>query len=320
MNKHKTLIIKTGYSEILENRNNSRKVSLGDVLRTTPILHLYKTDLITWVTDLDAFPLLKEDPLIHKLLPYDFTTAIQLQAEEFDTVINFEKIPGICALADRIKAWKKFGFRFDTRTGEAEAYDRAYEVLAVSADPKSKKENSKTTQELLFEMVGAKWRGEEYSLGYKPQGKETYDIALNTHIGQKWPTKAWPIENWDKLEKRLTRDGLRVTRQDELIDGKRVNRFTDLYSYMDWISSAKLIVSNDSLGLHLGIAMKKKVLGLFGPTPDKEVYFYNRGEAIVSTSDCEYLPCFRGECLNGNNCMNLIKYQDVLDKIKKYLV
>ena len=42
MSNHKVLIIKTGYSEFLDNGDESRKVSLGDVLRTTPLLHVYK--------------------------------------------------------------------------------------------------------------------------------------------------------------------------------------------------------------------------------------------------------------------------------------
>lgn len=312
----KVLIIKTGYSEILEGRNNSRKVSLGDILRTTPLLHAYKNDSVTWVTDIDAFPLLENNPLIHKLLPYDFTTAYQLEAEEFDTVINLEKIPGICALADRIKARRnRFGFTFNTQTGEAEAYDRAYDVLTVSSDPKAKRENKRPSSELLFEMVGLKWKGEEYSLGYRPQTKEIFDVALNTQIGQKWPTKAWPVENWDTIERKLIEMGIKVTRQDKQPPAV----LKDLNSYMDWINSSRLLVTNDSLGLHLGIAMKKYVIGLFGPTPSSEVYFYGQGEAMVPRVDCQYLPCFEGKCKTGLNCMTTINPELVLDKIKRYI-
>src|SRR3989344_2548321 len=112
--KEKILIIKTGYSEFLDKENNFRKVSLGDILRTTPLLHLFKNDHVTWVTDESAYPLLKDNPYIHRILFLDFLTMQQLQAEEFDTIINLEKIPGICALTDKIKAWKKYGFRLDT--------------------------------------------------------------------------------------------------------------------------------------------------------------------------------------------------------------
>jgi heptosyltransferase II len=316
MKKDKVLIIKTGYSEVLDRKGNSRLVSLGDVLRTTPLLHLHRESQVTWIADPAAFPLLEGNEAIHKLLPYDFTTALQLQAEEFDTVINLEKIPGVCALSDRVRARRsRYGFTFDSQTGEAEALDKAIDVLTVSSSPRLKKENRKTSQELLFEMVGANWKGEEYLLGYKPTTGEFYDVALNTQVGQKWPTKAWPDRNWGLLEELLGKEGLKVTRQDK----QSAEVLNNLYSYMNWINSARLVVSNDSLGLHLGLALRKRVLGLFGPTPSSEVYFYGRGEAITPESDCEHLPCFRGQCATGENCMDRINSETVLNKIREYL-
>ena len=101
MDKRKILIFKTGYSEVLDKKSNSRRTSFGDILRTTVLLHKFKNDHVTWVTDKSAFPLLVDNPYINRLLPYDFTTALQLENEEFDTIINLEKIPGICALSDK---------------------------------------------------------------------------------------------------------------------------------------------------------------------------------------------------------------------------
>jgi heptosyltransferase II len=315
MGEHKILILKTGYSEILDKESISRKVSLGDVLRTTPILHLYKNNKVIWVSDEQACPLLEGNQFISRLMPYDFSTRDQLLAERFDTLINLEKFPPICALANQINAWRKYGFRLDPQTGKAEAYDRASEVLTVSADISCKKENKRTVQELLFEMVGAKWDGEEYILGYKPKSKEIYDVGLNMKVGQKWPVKEWLPENWDKLEAKLSEEGIKVSRQDR--QGKEV--LSDLRSYIEWINSARVIVSNDSLGLHLGLATGKKVIGLFGPTPHSEMHFYGRGEAIIPVSSCSYFPCFEGECKTQRSCMEDISVDVVYEKVKKYI-
>lgn len=313
--KHKVLILKTGYSEILDGKNNSRTVSFGDILRTTCLLNLFKDDNVTWVTDVKAFPLLENNPFIHSLLPYDFTTALQLQAEHFDTIINLEKIPGICALADKINAWRRFGFRFDPKKGEAEAYDKAFDILYVGSDFHAKKENQRYLQEFLFEMVGSKWNGEEYVLGYRPKSQEVFDVGLNTTIGDKWPTKAWPKESWDKIEELLIKNGFKVTRQDK----QNPEILANLYSYMDWINSSKLIISTDSLGMHLGMAFKKKVFGLFGPTPDKEIYFYGRGKSITPEEKFECLPCCKGKCNNSEFCMNNITPERVFDEIINFL-
>jgi len=300
MPKNKVLIIKTGYSEVLDDENNSRKVSLGDVLRTTPLLHLYRDDYVTWVGDEQAFPLLENNPYINRLIPLDFTNSMHLLDEYFDTIINLEKNHDICKFSSRLDAWRRFGFRLDRKSGLVHAYDRAFEVLAVSSDPISKKENKRTTQELLFEMVGGKWEGEEYILGYVPTTREKYDIGLNTLVGQKWPTKAWPDEYWDLLEEKLTKDGLKISRQDK----QPLEVLEDLRKYIDWINSCNTIVSNDSLGLHLGIVLKKRVLGMFGPTPDKEVHFYGRGKAIHPEPIPPCLPCFEPICARGRHCMD----------------
>jgi len=313
--KRKVLIIKTGYSEILDKESNSRKVSLGDVLRTTVLLNLFKNDSVTWITDPAAMPLLENNPYTERVLPYDFTTVLQIEAEEFDVVINLEKIPGICAWADKIKAWKKYGFRFDSKTGNAEAYDQAYDVLTVSSDSRLKKENTKTAQELLYGMVGAKWNGETYILQPNSKTQEAFDVGLNTLVGQKWPTKEWSMDNWDALEIMLKNAGFKVSRQDK--QGKEI--LENLESYIEWINSSKLIISNDSLGMHLGIALHKKVLGLFGPTPHQEVYFYGKGKAILPEPIIDCIPCFKGKCENGKKCIETITPERVFEEAKSLL-
>jgi heptosyltransferase-2 len=314
--KEKVLIIKTGYSEVLDSTQiDSMNVSFGDVLRTTPILHVYKNDEVTWLTDKEALPLLEGNPYIGRLLTLDFMTIMDLLDEEFDTVINLEKNRNLCKLSNKIEAWRKYGFRFDRKTESPQAYDRALEVLTVGFDINAKRENTKLSQELLFEMVGSKWNGEEYVFSYKPKSKEIFDIGLNTKIGPKWPTKAWPMESWDQLEERLLKDGLKVTRQDK--QDKEVLK--NLYPYMDWINSSRLLITNDSLGMHLGFALKKKVVGLFGSSAEKEVYFYKRGEPIFPDPIPPCMPCFEGVCKRGRNCMEDIPVDKVYEKTKYWI-
>lgn len=314
----RVLIIKTGYSEVLHNEYDSRVTSLGDILRTTPILHLFKDDYVTWVTDKSAFPILEGNPYIDRLLSLDWISAEQLKEEHFDVCINLEKDPGICVFSDKINAWKRYGFRaeYSLRGVKAEAHDNASEAFLISSKSDIKKQNYKVMQELLFEILGKKWVGEEYVLGYKPQNVIQYDVCLNNKIGAKWPTKAWPTKYWDLLEKMLIEGGFRVTRQDK----QDPEVFSNLYKYMDWINSSRLVVSNDSLGMHLGIAMQKKVLGLFGATFHVEVFFHGRGKALFpkeSILDC--VPCFSPECKKNTFCMDLITPNRVYDEIKNYL-
>ena len=49
--------------------------------------------------------------------------------------------------------------------------------------------------------------------------------------------------------------------------GYAFQHLDDLHGYMDWINTCRVLITNDSLGLYLGIALGKKVIALFGPTP-----------------------------------------------------
>lgn len=307
MPNEKVLIIKLGYSETLVGEI-SRKTSLGDVLRSTVILPHFQGADITWLVDEKAISLLKGNPYIKRIMPYDLTTILQLKAERFDTIINLEKVAGICAFADSLTGWRRFGFRFDPETGEAQAYDGSQHVLELCMSQKDKLANKKFWEDFLFEMVGGKWQGELPTIGYKPQSKEIYDIGFNHNVGEKWPIKAWPPEYWNELE--------------TLIGGKHSiswqQGLKSIEEYIEWINSCRLLVTNDSLGLHIAHALNKKVIALFGPTLSSEVYVKN-GVKLLPEGDYDCLPCLSTECVKERPCMFDIKPVTVNEHIEKLL-
>ena len=305
--KSKVLIIKVGYSETLDPEVSSI-TSYGDVLRTTVLLHLHKDDHVTWLVDEKAYPILKGNPYIDRILIYNVSSALQLQAEHFDTVINLEKVPGLCALTDSVRAWRRYGFRFDERTGSAEAYDGTQEILAVCLDQEMKKKHASYWQEGLYAMVNARWKDEEYVLGWEPATEVTTDVGFNYLVGNKWSSKAWPMEYWKQLET-LIGDSRSVSWQQGL---------EDMEEYFEWIHSCRVIVTNDTLGMHLGIAMKKYVIGLFGPTNQCEVCLYGRGTVVLPRKvACGDAPCCASSCSVGDPCMKEIQPEDVLQEIEK---
>lgn len=300
----KVLIVKLGYSETLD-PGISKVTSLGDVLRTTVILYPFKDSHVTWLVDAAAYPLLEGNPHIDRILVYDLASVLQLQRERYDTVINLEKVPGICALADSISAWRRYGFRFDEIKGEAEPYDGCEHVFTMCKDPNAKKTHAASWQESLLQVVGARWEGQEYILGYKPKTTETHDVGLNWAVGSKWPNKAWPRHRWDELITSLQGEYSYSLQQG----------MENLYDYMDWINSCRLLVTNDSLGLHIAVALRKKVVVLYGPTNPNETYFYGRGEILFPDMDCACLPCLSPRCSHDRPCMDSIRPQDVKARI-----
>lgn len=306
----KVLIIKVGYCEVLDHKIET-VCSLGDVFWTTSILHLFKNDQVTWLTDPAAMPLLQGNPHIDRLLPFDLLTVLQLFAERFDVVVNLEKVPGLCALADRIDAWNRYGFRFDVTTGRAEAYEHAGNALYISNSPEDRRAATRSAMEIFFEMLGHTWSGESYVLGYKPKSPVRFDIGFNTQVGRKWPNKAWPDRHWTTLE---TLIGNRYS-----IDRQR--GLENLNEYMEWINSCRLLVTNDSLGLHLALALGKSVVALFGPMPSAFIAEHP-GRLLKLVPDHRRfpcLPCLTSPCANPEFCMEHILPEHVMSSINALL-
>lgn len=261
--RKQVLIIKTGYSETLD-QYTTGAVSLGDVLRTTVILHLFPpaTHAVTWLTDKKSLALLQGNPSIERILTVNPFTPYQLMAEWFDIVVNFEKEPGICVVADKIPAWRRYGFRFDPQTRMAQAYDHADEAIVMGQNPDFKRQQAKSWSAMLYGMLGEAYAGQNYVLGYQPKTRETHEVGLNHLVGVRYPMKRWPDTQWQALHERLQGHGRSVSWQ----QGEH-----DIETYIDWINSCRVLVTNDSLGLHLALALGKKVVAVFGPTLAAEV-------------------------------------------------
>ena len=302
----KVLIIKLGYSETID-PEISRTSSLGDVLRTTVILYPFKDDQVTWLVDQAAYPLLEGNPLIKRILIFDLASVLQLQKERYDTVINLEKVPGVCALADSVSAWRRYGFRFDEVKGEAEAYDKCESIFTLCKDADLKRAHKGSWQQALLEVVGATWDGQEYILGYRPKTVETCDVGLNWAVGSKWPNKAWPAGSWETLKTLL--DGQYSYSMQQGLDS--------LHAYMDWVNSCRLLVTNDSLGLHIALALRKKVVVLYGPTNPNETYFYGRGEVLFPEAPYDCIPCLSPTCIQPKVCMEFISPAAVKERVDR---
>lgn len=311
--RKKILLVKLGYSETLDSEIG-KVPSLGDVIRTTPILWAIKEKFpdshITWLVSAEAYELIEGNPLLDRTLVWDSFIPFQLMREKYDVVINLEKIPGVAAIADSIDAWLKIGFRFNSSSGEYHAYEKGIEFVEYINDKNKNKKSIRFWQRMLIEMLGVQWKNQKYIIGYKPSGRVKYDIGLNYKVGSKWPNKAMSYEKWCELEKRLTSLGYSVTMQKGL---------DNLKEYMEWINSSKLLITQDSLGLHLGIGFNKKIIALFGPTSPNETFLYGRGIVVKSDVECECQPCYSCKCISRKNCMDNISLDKIKDKVTELI-
>ncbi|MGE5470070.1 MAG: glycosyltransferase family 9 protein [Bacteroidota bacterium] len=308
--RKRVLILKPGYGETLD-PDTSGVVSLGDILRTTVILHLFPPAEyeVTWVVDKAGVPLLHKNPYIDRLLVINPFTPHLLLSEWFDIVINFEKEPGICAVADRVPAWRRYGFRLDPTTHQAKSYDHSDEALSFTTDPVAKRHKGKSWSAVLYEMLGAHYEGQPQILGYTPSSEICHDVGLNHLIGKKFPLKRWPEERWHTLHDELSAGGLKVSWQ---------QGSNDIEDYIDWINSCRLLVTNDSLGLHIALALGKPAVALFGPTVAGEV----DGPGLIRLTpplDWDCIPCLESQCPHARPCMEHIAVDSVAAAVRQLL-
>jgi len=308
----KVLILKLGFSETLDPEIGAT-ASFGDVLRTTPVLaavhERYPGAKVTWVTDAASVPLLRGIPLLDRVLAWDPFVPFQLTYEHFDVLINLEKVAGLCALADNIRAWQKFGFRFLPHEGTFRVYAGGEEAYRLVVDPAQKRDNPKSWQQVLIEMIGCAWKEQPYFIGHTPAAPPTVDVGFNVHVGAKWPTKAWPLDLWKALERLLKGFGLSVSWQ----QGKE-----NLLDYIDWVGSSRILVTNDSLGLHVALALRRRLVALFGPTKEAEVHLYGLGEAVTPPPlPCR--PCLLPRCERSAPCIGAIDPERVADAVRRQI-
>jgi heptosyltransferase II len=239
----RTLIIKTGHTETFDKSNASLSiVSLGDVLRTTVLLHLLKESEVTWLTSPEARPLLENNPHIHQI-----ATSPENIKERWDLVINLEETETAFRVLQRIQYKKLAGFGENSML---QTLTKPFEIPAL-----------KNWSEKLFLLMDYNWSGEGYVFTPSKKTYRQFDLGLNWKVGPKWSNKSWPESHWEHIYERV-KNQYRTSWQ---------QGFDNLEEYIFWIQSCKTLLTHDSLGLHLGLALGKKMVALFGPTLSREI-------------------------------------------------
>jgi heptosyltransferase-2 len=73
--------------------------------------------------------------------------------------------------------------------------------------------------------------------------------------------------------------------------------------------------------MHVALAMKKKVVAIFGPTNYRENYLYDIGSAFYPQDfHCDKFPCQLGRCIHfDDSCISLIKPELVSMKVHEMM-
>ncbi len=293
---NKILIIKVG--------------ATGDVVRTSVLLSLFPQAEITWVTAAqNKMVLPQHHPALQKIVSQEEARHL-LQAESFDLIISLDDDLACAQLATDLAGNARiFGAYAEAGKVNYSADAREWFDMGLSSRlGKAKADalkwaNQDSYQEILFRMLGHAFKGEEYLINEQitaqPQPKR---IGIETRAGNRWPTKQW--NGYPELAEALQKEGYNIFFFEER---------PDFLTYFRDISRVALMVTGDSLGMHIALALKIPTVAVFTCTSATEIWDYNRLEKVVSPllETAFYTTDYRPDVLNA------IPVEEMLEAVHK---
>lgn len=334
--------------------------AMGSVLRATALLPMiqkkYPKSHITWVTETPA--LLENHPQIDRVISVKESDLIQLAALEFDVALILDKSLFAASIVEMAKKVDFiYGFKVNQNGAIEPANASAFELWDIGLDNNKKfYTNTKTELQLQAEALSLPYQRFPYSIYFNSQEKQLAEnrkyqwshhgfrkvVGINTGCGPLLPEKKINLIKWKEILaafKQLPEfeqfsfvllggnDDIEFHRQlykdfpflklSPLNEGIR--------SGLCSVEACDIVISGDSLGMHMAIGLKKYVIAWFGPSCSHEIDLYEKGEMILSsTFSCS--PCWKRQCLKimkchdgiepGAFCMALERADQFLDRYK----
>lgn len=326
--------------------------ALGAVLRATSILPALKRKFsgshITWVTKAPADQLLANNPFIDRVLTISNDDLLKLKALEFDFAFVIDKSLTAMGVLAHTQADYIFGFACDARTGAiVPATESALELWEIGLnDQKKFFENKKPETQLITESLELDWKRDPYQFFFTNEelsliqarkkqwrGGAEAILGINTGCSHVIPYKKLTVQYHRKLVEEIQKKyGKRISivllggredteRNQEIAWGfQNIIQSPTAAGLRDGavsVAACDVVITGDSLGMHMAIAFRKWVAAWFGPTCAHEIDLYDRGVKIVSAATCS--PCWKRSCQKSPMCYDQIEVSAFMDAVEKGL-
>jgi heptosyltransferase-2 len=330
--------------------------AIGDVLRTTALLPGLKAKYpdcrVFWVARENALDVLKYNPLVDKLFAFDKAQLVKLKDEFFELVLCLDDELESAQLASGVKSARVFGlFVKDGVLAYSDDSAPWFDMLPVSrlgAEDalKLRKANGRSYQEILYDALALDKSLNRIGLSLDDKNKvfsvdflarhrlkpDDFIVGVNAGAGSKWLPKKLTVEKSVELIDVLLERGYKVVLLGGPEEAERNKSIAEhfgaeiadsgtansLLGFAAVLSVCSVVVSSDSLALHIAVALGKPVVAFFGPTSAAEVEIYGRGVKVLPEMEC--LCCFRTSCDLSPSCTSLVDIGDIVDSIEKFRV
>lgn len=313
----------------------------------------YPSSLITWVTEENTKPLLSHNPLIDKVLSLTTRDLLALSGLKFDVGFFIDKSAEISGLIKLTQPLQQFGFTSQSENGAVIPLTNAAEELWELGLNNHKKffQNQKTEVQLIAEALELPYQRDDYFVPltveekalsqlrrrqWSQEGKKIL-IGLNTGTSGVIPNKTITIEMWNKIISQLTTKLNTITPNFQLVllgGGKEDHSRNEIIAQQSTMSfhpvlssptlkglrdgfcsvnAMDLVITSDSLGMHMAIAFQKYVIAWFGPTCSQEIELFDRGVKVVSSMACS--PCWNRNCLVAEPCNQSLDIEQIVKSV-----
>lgn len=323
--------------------------AMGAVLRATSLLpsikRKYPKSHITWVTKKPSNLFFNNNPLVDRVLTTSNEDLLKLKALKFDFGFCIDKSLEAIGVVKSTEVDILYGFTSNRAGAIVPANESSKYLWELGLDNNKKFfENKKPETQLMkeaFELTP--FIRDEYQVFLTEEelaesekrrklwlGVSDFIIGLNTGCAPTIPFKKLTVEFQRQLVKEIQ---LNFNAKVVLLGGPDDTKRNQQIAYgLDVISSdtnrglrdglvsmnaCDMVISGDSLGMHMAIALKKWVIAWFGPTCAHEIDLYDRGRKLITKANCS--PCWKRSCHKQTLCYDLVEIDCFIDAIQQGL-
>ena len=311
---------------------------------------------LTWISSRDALPMLQHNQLVTRAVDYRTSQELEWRPIRYDWVISLDEEADVCRLASRLQSAKLSGAYEDSGGAIRYTPDvdewfgmgrlRRAENGGLARANQLKRANLHDYGEILYRALRLPlpvarptlvvpederaWAA-EWLRSRGMRGRTL--VSLNTGAGGRWRFKSWGVESTAKLAKQLAESfdasvlvlgGIaEQERNAEIVacaDSAAVVAApsdTSILSFAALIGHTTVLVSSDSLAMHVGIALERPVVAFFGPTSQTEINLFGRGEKVVTPLECRC--CYLSDCNVRPHCMQSIGVETIFAAVSRLL-
>jgi heptosyltransferase-1 len=324
-----------------------RLSSLGDIVHTLPALQALRGHFpsahVTWIAEPAGAALLENFPGIDRILVFDLKARASGIAKlrylagfvrrwrgQFDLVLDFQGLFKSALLVFLLGGSRLgFGFRNARESLAAVFYSRRAAYF-----PEDRQVILKNLH--LLSLLGIRadkieypvqeWRPSKQLNGFLEQNNLGGKGWIILNVGGGWPSKLLSTEQWQQIAAGLKNNHVlimlwgneqekemsaAVARQSGALLAPFMN-FSDLICF---IARAGLVVSGDTLALHLADLTRTPAVGIFGPSsPRRNGPLFPGSEVVFRELDCSF--CYRRKCATMN-CLHGIEIEAIVAAARK---